>query len=217
MPYQPAHGRFEASDPAAELARLARVVPATLVTTNRGRLVASILPMCFERDAGVLRGHLAHANPQWRDISPEVEALAVFNGPEAYITPSWYESKRLTGADVPTWNYVTVEVRGSVAVHHELSWLLDHLRALVDRHEADRPEPWSIDDPPEGYIALNARAIVGLELSVSSIEAKRKLSQNRLAADFDAVIEGLAGGDAREREVADEMRLESPRDRDATP
>lgn len=213
MIYQPAHERFVVTDPAAELARLATTVPATLVTLASSGLVASVLPMVFHPDANVLRGHLARANRQWRDPSPDIEALALFDGPDTYITPSWYETKRRTGKDVPTWNYVTVQVRGPLTVHHEEPWLLDHLRALVDRHENERSDPWSIDDPPEGYIATQARAIVGLELAITSIEAKRKLSQNRIAVDFDGVVEGLATGTERERAVAAEMRLESPRDR----
>jgi transcriptional regulator len=210
--YQPAHDRFRPPDAAAELARLAAAVPATLVTLSAGGLVASILPMVFDPQARVLRGHLARANPQWRDISRDVEALALFDGPDAYVTPGWYETKRRTGKDVPTWNYVTVQVRGPVTVHDEEPWLLSHLRALVDRHEMGRPDAWSIDDPPEGYIATNARAIMGLELAITGIEAKRKLSQNRLAVDFEGVMEGLATGADRERAVAVEMRLESPRD-----
>lgn len=214
MLYQPAHDRFVVADPAAELTRLAASVPATLVTLASGGLMASVLPMVFHPDVRVLRGHLARANRQWRDISPDVEALALFDGPDAYVTPSWYETKRRTGKDVPTWNYVTVQVRGALAVHRDEPWLLDHLRALVDRQEAGRPDPWSIDDPPAGYIASNAKAIVGLELAITGIEAKRKLSQNRLAVDFDGVVSGLGAGSARERAVAAEMRQESPRDRD---
>jgi transcriptional regulator len=211
--YQPSHERFRVADPAGELARLAATGPATLVTLSSEGLVASMLPMVFHPDAGVLRGHLARGNPQWRDIAPGVEALALFDGPDSYVTPGWYETKRRTGRDVPTWNYVTVQVRGPITIHDDEPWLLDHLRALVDRQEADRPEPWSIDDPPEGYIATNARAIVGLELAIGSIEAKRKLSQNRLGIDFDGVVEGLSDGSERQRAVAAEMRRESPRDR----
>ncbi len=213
MVYQPAHGRFQASDADGELERLAAEVPATLVTLSAGGLVASVLPMVFHRESRVLRGHLARANPQWRDIIPDVEPLALFDGPETYVTPDWYENKRRTGRDVPTWNYVTVQVRGPLTVHEDEAWLLDHLRTLVDRHEAARPEPWSIDDPPEGYITTTARAIVGLELTITSVEAKRKLSQNRLGIDFDGVIEGLGQGPERDRAVAAEMRRESPRDR----
>lgn len=211
--YQPAHDRFAVAQPATELARLAASSPATLVTLSTAGLMATVLPMVFHEDAGLLRGHLARANPQWRDISADVEALALFDGPDTYVTPSWYETKRRTGKDVPTWNYVTVQVRGPLTVHHEERWLLDHLRALVDGQEATRPEPWSVDDPPEGYIATHAKAIVGLEIAISSIEAKRKLSQNRLGVDFDGVVAGLSSGSDRERAVASEMRLESARDR----
>ncbi len=213
MLYQPSHERFRVADPAAELARLTADSPATLVTLSSEGLVASVLPLVFHPDAGVRRGHLARGNPQWRDIAPGVQALALFDGPESYVTPAWYETKRRTGKDVPTWNYITVQVRGPITIRDDEPWLLDHLRALVDRQEADRPDPWSIDDPPEGYIATTARAIVGLELAISTIEAKRKLSQNRLGIDFDGVIEGLSDGSERERAVAGEMRLESPRDR----
>ncbi len=217
MPYQPSHGRFAVSDPAAELGRLAAEFPATLVTVSAGALMASILPMVFHRDVGAhgaLRGHLARANPQWRDIDADVAALVLLDGPEAYVTPGWYETKRRTGKDVPTWNYVTVQARGPITIREDEPWLLEHLRALVDRQEAGRPDAWSIDDPPEGYVATQARAIVGLELAITSIEAKRKLSQNRLAVDFDGVVSGLGAGSARERAVAAEMRQESPRDRD---
>ncbi len=213
MLYQPAHGRFLPSAADGELARLASASAATLVTLSGNGLMASVLPVVFDPEARVLRGHLARANPQWRDITPCVDALALFDGPETYVTPGWYETKRRTGKDVPTWNYVTVQVRGPITIHEDEAWLLDHLRVLVDRHEAMRAQPWSIDDPPEGYIATNARAIVGLELAVTSVEAKRKLSQNRLAIDFDGVVKGLAQGSEMERAVAAEMRLESPRDR----
>jgi len=212
--YQPSHDRFLVDDPAGYLTQLAAVVPATLVTLSGHGLVASILPMVFhpsEGSAGVLRGHLARGNPQWRDIAAEIETLAIFDGPDTYITPGFYETKRLTGKDVPTWNYTTVQVRGPLVVHHEADWLLAHLRTLVDRQEAARLEPWSVDDPPAGYIETQARAIVGLEMPITSIEAKRKLSQNRIAADFDGVIAGLSGGSPREQAVAAEMRLESSR------
>ena len=195
--YQPAHDRFRVADPAGYLAQLAGSVPATLVTLSSSGLVASTLPMVFhpaEGSAGVLRGHLARGNPQWRDLAPDVDALVIFDGPDSYITPGFYETKRLTGEDVPTWNYTTVQVRGPLALRHEPDWLLAHLRALVDRQEASRAEPWSVDDPPEGYIQTQAKAIVGLEMRIRSIEAKRKLSQNRIAADFEGVVAGAIGG-----------------------
>jgi transcriptional regulator len=210
--YQPAHRGFEVDDPAALLAELCRVVPATLVTLATDGLRASILPMLFDPDDGpngTLRGHLARGNPQWRDISAEVEALAIFDGPDAYVTPSWYEEKRRTGKVVPTWNYVTVHARGSLVLHHEPEWLVPHVRRLVERHEGARAVPWSVDDAPANYIESQARAIVGLELRITRLEAKRKLSQNRDAEDIEGTIAGLAEGAPAERAVAAEMRRES--------
>jgi transcriptional regulator len=212
--YQPAHRRFSVEDPRALLAELSAVVPATLVTVAGGQLRASILPMLYDPDDGphgTLRGHLARPNPQWREFSPDVEALAIFDGPDTYISPAFYEAKRLTGQVVPTWNYVTVHARGSLIVHDEPEWLLPHVRALVERHEAGRSQPWSIDDTPPGYVETQVRAIVGLELRLSGLEAKRKLSQNRSRADVDGVIAGLSDGSQRDRDVADEMRRSSPR------
>jgi transcriptional regulator len=209
--YQPTHGRFRVDDPAALLAELARHVPATLVTLSRDGLRASILPMLFDPDAGkngILRGHLARPNPQWQDISPDVDALAIFNGADAYITPSWYEEKRLTGKVVPTWNYTTVLAHGRLALHPEPEWLVPHVRRLVERHEGMRPKPWSIDDTPNGYVETMVRAIVGLELTITRLEAKRKLNQNRSAEDVQGVIAGLEQGSAEEAAVAIDMRAE---------
>ena len=212
MLYQPAHNRFTVDDPAAELAELCRHVPATLVTIGPEGLRASILPMLFDPGdgrLGTLRGHLARGNPHWRELVSDVEALAIFDGPDAYVSPSWYEEKRLTGKVVPTWNYVTVQAHGAITLHQEPEWLMPHVRRLVDRHEGMRPEPWSIDDAPEGYVETQARAIVGLELRISRLEAKRKLSQNRSAADVAGTIEGLDAGSSLEQAVAAEMRRES--------
>jgi len=212
MLYQPAHNRFTVADPAAELTELCRHVPATLVTLGPEGLRASILPMLFDPDDGpngTLRGHLARGNPHWRELVSDVEALAIFDGPDAYVSPTWYEEKRLTGKVVPTWNYVTVQAHGAITLHHEPEWLLAHVRRLVARHEGQRPEPWSIDDAPDGYVETQARAIVGLELRISRLEAKRKLSQNRSAADVSGTIEGLDVGTSEERAVAAEMRRDS--------
>jgi transcriptional regulator len=212
--YQPAHRRFEVADPAAMLRELAAHVPATLVTLAADGLRASILPMLFDSEdgpLGTLHGHLARPNPQWRDIDPAVEALAIFDGPDAYISPAFYEEKRRTGKVVPTWNYVAVLAHGTITLHPEPEWLLAHVRRLVDRHEAARTDPWSIDDAPDGYVNTQVKAIVGLELRISRLEAKRKLTQNRSEADFAGTIAGLAAGSPREQALAAEMRLESPR------
>lgn len=212
--YQPAHKGFAVADPASLLTELSAWVPATLVTVSGDGLRASILPMLFDPDDGphgTLRGHLAKPNPQLRDMSADVEALAMFDGPDAYVSPAFYEAKRLTGQVVPTWNYTTVHAHGTLTLKPEPEWLLAHVRRLVERHEAGRAEPWSIDDTPEGYVETQVRAIVGLEMRISRLEAKRKLSQNRSAADFDGVIAGLSDGSPRDQAVAADMRRESPR------
>jgi transcriptional regulator len=213
--YQPAHRRFTVADPAALLADLCEIVPATLVTLATDGLRASILPMLFypkEGPHGTLRGHLARANPQWRQIDDEVEALAIFDGPDAYVSPAFYEEKRLTGKVVPTWNYTTVLAHGTLVTHEEPDWLIPHVRRLVDRHEGRRAKPWSIDDTPEGYVETMVRAIVGLELRISRLEAKRKLNQNRSQADIEGVIAGLAEGTDRERAVSADMAADAGSD-----
>ena len=216
--YQPAHRKFEVEDPATVLDELAAHVPATLVTLGSDGLRASILPMLFyphDGPTGTLRGHLARGNPQWRDISTDVEALAIFDGADAYVSPAWYEEKRLTAKVVPTWNYVTVQAHGTITLHHDPDWLLPHVRRLVERHESRRLDPWSVDDAPDGYVETQAKAIVGLELRISRLEAKRKLSQNRSPEDVEGVIAGLAAGSAEERAVAREMRRPTDRNREA--
>jgi transcriptional regulator len=215
--YQPAHRKFEVEDPAAVLGELCAVVPATLVTHGPDGLRASILPMLFDPDDGphgTLRGHLARGNPQWREIETsrgaagdaEEESLAIFDGPDAYISPAWYEEKRLSGKVVPTWNYVTVHAHGTISTRHEPEWLIPHVGRLVARHEAGRPDPWALTDAPEDYVRVQARAIVGLELRITRLEAKAKLSQNRSDADIQGAIDGLAAGSSRERETAAAMR-----------
>ena len=208
--YQPAHDKFVVDDPAALLVRLCAVVPATLVTTTLdGGLRTSILPMLFypdEGEHGILHGHLARPNDQWRDARPGAQAIAIFNGADAYVSPAWYEEKRRTGRVVPTWNYTTVVAHGELIVHDDVDWLVAHVRRLVDAHERRRTDRWSIDDAPDGYIHGQAKGIVGLELVIGRLDAKQKLTQNRSAADISGTIEGLADGTPREQEVATDMR-----------
>lgn len=217
--YQPAHGRFEVKDAPALLAELTRLGPATLVTFGDGGFETTTLPLLFEPAPGphgTLFGHLARPNPQWQAADGR-PAVAIFHGPDAYVSPSWYEEKRRTGRVVPTWNYVVAVAHGVLAVHDDPAWVQAHVRALVDRHEAGRPDPWSVDDAPAGYIAGQAKGIVGLELRVDRIEAKRKLGQNRSAADIEGTIEGLARGSARELEVARAMAEAVPASPEALP
>ena len=214
--YQPAHGRFSVADPAALLAELSAFVPATLVTAGADGMRTTILPMLFEPgDAvhGMLRGHLARGNSHWREIADDgsTEAIAIFNGPGAYVSPAWYEEKRRTGQVVPTWNYTTVVVHGRLTTQQDPAWLVPHVRRLVERHEAGRLDAWSLDDAPPDYVAIQAKAIVGLELRIERIDAKRKLTQNRSQEDFDGVVAALSEGSPREQAVAAEMRREPPR------
>jgi transcriptional regulator len=208
--YQPGHGKFVVDKPSDLLGRLCATLPATLVTLSAdGGLRTSILPLIFDPDTGphgLLRGHLARPNEQWRDARPDVEAIAIFNGPDAYLSPAWYEEKQRTGRVVPTWNYTTVVAHGELIAHDDVEWLLAHVRSLVDRHEQTREDPWSVDDAPESYIRGQAKGIVGIELVIRRIDAKAKLAQNRSAADVRGAIEGLSEGSPRERAVAQDMR-----------
>jgi transcriptional regulator len=209
--YQPAHGKFQVPDQQSLLQELCAVVPATLVSMGSDGFQVSILPMLFEpagessNGHGILHGHLARGNPHWRSLESDGNVVATFNGADAYVSPSWYEEKRLTGKVVPTWNYTTAIAHGVVTLHHEPEWLVQHVRNLVERHEARFAEPWSVDDPPEGYIETTARAIVGIELQIRRLDAKRKLTQNRSESDIGGTVAALKQGTSREREVAADM------------
>jgi transcriptional regulator len=167
---------------------------ASLITMGSSGLFASHLPMVLERESatrGLLKGHLSRANKQWRDFQPEVEALAIFSGPEHYITPSWYAEKEETGKVVPTWNYAVVHVYGTLKVIEDPAWLLKHLNALTTVHESTFPVPWQVSDAPADYVASLLNGIVGLELPIERIEGKWKASQNRSERDRTGIIEGL--------------------------
>jgi transcriptional regulator len=157
---------------------------ATLVTQG---LDANHLPILL--DGNVLRGHVARANPVWKQA--EGPALAIFLGPHAYVSPSWYPSKAETGKAVPTWNYITVHARGRIAWRQEPDWLRAHVTALSDAHEAQRAQPWAVGDAPETYIQTMLRGVVGFELTIESLQGKYKLSQNRDAADRAGVREAF--------------------------
>ncbi len=171
---------------------------ADLVTATTSGLTATLLPFLYEPtvgEHGSLLGHVARNNDQWRH---EVlgDALVIVRGPDAYISPSWYASKAEHGRVVPTWNYVTAHIYGRLVVHDDPDWVGALVRRLTDRYEADNPLRWSVDDAPAAFVAGQLRAIVGVELVISRVEAKAKLSQNRSAADINGVITGLeARGD----------------------
>ncbi|WP_411375796.1 FMN-binding negative transcriptional regulator [Arthrobacter sp. MPF02] len=188
--YIPAHF---AARPDAVGDLLARPGAANLVTMTGGGLLATLLPLVFEPSVGehgALHGHLARNNPQ--ALAPmQGEALVILQGPDAYISPSWYPSKAEHGRVVPTWNYTTAHVYGGLRIHDDAGWLARHVRRLTRLHEDGREHPWSVDDAPDRFIAGQLRAIVGVELVISRIEAKEKLSQNRSAADAAGVVAGL--------------------------
>lgn len=172
---------------------------ADLVTATPQGLLSTLLPFVYDPETGergALLGHLARNNDQWR-LPVLGEALVIVRGPDAYVRPSWYAAKAEHGRVVPTWNYVTAHVYGRLIVHDDPAWVGGLVRRLTDHHEADNPQPWSVDDAPEAFIAGQVRAIVGVELVISRIQAKFKLSQNRPEADVAGIIEGLeARGDA---------------------
>lgn len=171
---------------------------AVLVTNTGGVLEANHLPLLIDplpSPQGTLRGHVARANPLWRQLHEtghENEALAVFQGPQAYITPSWYPEKRVTGKVVPTWNYAVVHARGPLIIHDDRDWLRDLVSRLTRQQEAGLPQPWGIADAPADYIERMLGAIVGIEIPISRIEGKWKVSQNRADADRTGVVDGLA-------------------------
>lgn len=167
---------------------------ATLITAGSGGLMANLLPFDLAADAEgghMLRAHLASANPQIDDLRDAPEALVVFQGPAAYVTPAWYASKAAHGKVVPTWNYATVQVRGRPRIIDDPAWLATQLTALTAAQEAGRDQPWAMTDAPAGFIAAQMKGIVGLEIPIARIEGKWKVSQNRDRADRLGVVAGL--------------------------
>jgi transcriptional regulator len=182
-----------ATDRQSVEALLGNLTAVDLITVTDEGLLATFLPLLYDPspgEHGALLGHLARNNDQWRR-APIGEALVIAHGVDGYISPSYYASKAEHGRVVPTWNYVTAHVYGELIVHDDVEWLNGLVRGLTERHEAERAHPWSVDDAPAAYVAGQLRAIVGVELRISRIEAKAKLSQNRPGADIDGVIEGL--------------------------
>jgi transcriptional regulator len=168
---------------------------ACLVTLGSSGLVASHIPMVLEQDGsefGILKGHLSRANPQWRDLTAGIEALAVFSGPHHYISPTWYPSKQEHGKEVPTWNYAVVHAYGTLRLVEDSRWLLSHLESLTDIHEAGFAVPWKVSDAPPEFIRQLSNGVIGLELPIRQLEGKWKVSQNKTERDRNGVLEGLA-------------------------
>jgi transcriptional regulator len=202
--YVPEH--FAVADADALVGRLARRFAGILVSVDGdGQPVATHVPVFWDAERRIATGHVARANPHWKLGAGR--ALIVLSGPEAYVSPSFYPSKAEHGKTVPTWNYEAVHLSGAVEWFDDAARLEDVVRRLSEFHEYDRPTPWTIDDAPRAYIDAMLRGIVGVEMRVERVEAKRKLSQNKSAADFSGVIDGLnATADPESHEIASLMR-----------
>ena len=179
----------------------------TLVPNGANGPEATHLPLFLDADAGLLRCHMARANPQWQRLESGGRVLVIFAGPDHYITPNWYPSKSEHGKVVPTWNYAAVHVTGTARLFDDTPSLMRHLSELTDSHEAGFAEPWSVTDAPPEYIAGLTRAIVGIEITMDRMEGKWKMSQNRAEADRQSVIAALdALGSHAGSTMADLMR-----------
>ncbi|HXB46447.1 MAG TPA: FMN-binding negative transcriptional regulator [Streptosporangiaceae bacterium] len=223
--YLPRH--FRQTDMAQIAAFVDAAQSADLVTFDGTKPVSTLLPVIWDRpawltaepvdgdgqggsgneaDFGRLIGHIAIANDQWKTALPGAQALAIVHGPQAYISPGWYESKMRHGRVVPTWNYEAVHLTGTLAFHHDPEWLRAFVTRLTSTHESGREHPWAVTDAPPEYVDGQLRAIVGVELTILSVEAKQKLSQNRGELDREGVIAGLRGDQGPgPAAIADEM------------
>lgn len=193
--YMPKHFEETRVDVLHALIR-AHPLGALVVMTVSG-LDANHIPLEIDPDPaplGTLRGHIARANPLWREAAPDGEALVIFQGPDTYISPAWYPTKQETGKVVPTWNYAVVHAHGRVRFIDDRAWLRAFVERLTNRHEAARTDPWRITDAPADYIEAQLGGIIGLEIPVARLVGKWKVSQNRPPQDR----EGAAGGLARE-------------------
>jgi transcriptional regulator len=190
--YRPSHFR---EDRLEVLHALIRTHPfAQLVTVGGQGLIANPLPLLIDPEAspnGTLRGHLARANDQVTDLWEGGQALVIFQGPQAYVSPSWYSSKAEHGKVVPTWNYVAVHAWGVARVIDDAAWLRRLIEDLTVAQEQHRPNPWAVGDAPEDFIDTMVKAIVGIEIPIDRIEGKWKVSQNRSEPDRRGVAEGL--------------------------
>jgi transcriptional regulator len=183
------------------LHRLIQAKPlATLVTLRHGEVEANHIPLqlASTSELGVLSGHVARANRLWTDHPEDREVLVIFQGAESYITPSWYASKAETGKVVPTWNYITVHARGRLRVIHDSDWILSQLRALTDHNEAGFVHPWAVSDAPSEFTQKLLEAIVGIQIEITDLKGKWKISQNRSTQDRATVVAGLTNSGQNE-------------------
>jgi len=190
--YVPAH--FEETRPEVLHELIRDHSLAALVTLGSEGLSANHIPLELDPGPapfGTLRGHVARGNPVWRDFSRDVEALAVFQGPQSYISPSWYQTKRETGKVVPTYNYIVVHAYGPMRIIEDRAWLRGLVERLTNRYEAGRAEPWKVTDAPADFVEQMLGGIIGIEIPLTRLVGKWKVSQNRPSADRDGVVTGL--------------------------
>lgn len=189
--YQPP--QFREDDLAAQHALIRAHPLGLLITAGEDGPLANPVPFELLDDGGkgLIACHVARANPQWTSLRDGATALVVFRGPDSYVTPSWYASKRETGKVVPTWNYAMVQVRGTARIVEDRDWLRAQVGRLTALHERQRAAPWAVEDAPEPFIEAQLRGIVGIEIAIADIHGKWKVSQNRPAADIAGVHAGL--------------------------
>ena len=218
--YQPPH--FNEDSPLA-MQGLIRAFPLGLMITHgESGLIANPIPFILDPESserGVLRCHVARANSQWKEIGEGLDALIVFQGAQHYVHPGWYETKRETGKVVPTWNYAMVQVKGRARVMDDAAWLARQVRDLTEMMEGAYPKPWAVDDAPAPYIDAQIRGIVGIEIAITAMMGKWKVSQNRSQSDVEGVIEGLrAQSDEEAKAMASlvEARLNHKREKAAS-
>ncbi|UGA43915.1 FMN-binding negative transcriptional regulator [Bradyrhizobium quebecense] len=201
--YLPPHFKMDELGPIHAAMRASKL--ATLVTATADGLIGTPLPLILsenEGDYGTLYGHVARPNPQWK-LPAVGEAMAIFTGPDAYVTPSWYVTKAEHGKVVPTWNYLAVHAYGSAEFFEDADRLLDVVTRLTALHESSRQEVWQVSDAPDDFIKAQLRGIVGFRMPITRIDAKKKMSQNRKLEDRAGVIAGLGASDnPADREVA---------------
>ena len=205
--YIPSH--FRQSD-TEELHALMRAQPlATLVTQSADGPTANHIPLLLDVQAGrcVLSGHLPRSNTAWKEHPSGTAVLALFHGPQAYVSPSWYASKAESGKVVPTWNYTAAHARGRLRVIDDAAWLRAHLEAITTSQESRFDHPWQVSDAPADFTAQLMHGLVGIEIEVTSLEGKWKIGQNRSAADRAGVVAGLRalGQTSNAHNVADLM------------
>ncbi len=205
--YIPAHFRENRVSILQDAIR--NIAVASLVTSRDGEIDANLFPLLLDTDPapfGTLTGHMARANPQWQHVRSGDQALAIFLGPGAYVTPSWYPTKQQTGKVVPTWNYLMVHAYGAIEIFEGAAQLRTLVGALTRTHEASRAAPWAVSDAPADYVDQMLGAIVGFRFVISRLEGKWKMSQNRNAEDFAGVQAGLGAENIATADIMANLR-----------